>query len=99
MADVEQMKKTVPFVTCEIPFCQYVCELMFGVDVPELNLRSQVNPVKHPIKSNSVGSSHMSHCWTPAFDYHLHHGFIVLKDVQHCTRSKKNFTFNGTQST
>ena len=21
----------------------------------------------------------MSHCWNPAFDYHLNHGFIVLK--------------------
>ena len=31
MADVEQMKKIVPFVTCEITFGQHVCELMFCV--------------------------------------------------------------------
>ena len=37
MADVEQMKKIVPFVTHEIAFGQNVCELMFGVDVPDLN--------------------------------------------------------------
>ena len=33
MADVEQMKKIVPFVTCEITFGHNVCELMFGVNV------------------------------------------------------------------
>ena len=38
MAYVEQMKKIVPFITCEITFGQYVCELMFGVDIPYLNL-------------------------------------------------------------
>ena len=37
MADVEWMKKIVPFVTYEIAFGQNVCELMFGVDVPDLN--------------------------------------------------------------
>ena len=24
----------------------------------------------------------MPPCWTPAFDYHFNHGFIVLKHVQ-----------------
>ena len=33
MADVEHMKKIVPFVTCEYTFSQYVCELVFGVNV------------------------------------------------------------------
>ena len=56
MANVEHMKKIVPFVTCEIAFGQSVCELMFGVDVPDLNFRIYVNPVKQPIQSNSVGS-------------------------------------------
>ena len=37
MADVEQMNKIVPFVTYVIAFGQNVCELMFGVDVPDLN--------------------------------------------------------------
>ena len=56
MADVEQMKKNVPFITCEISHCQYVSNLVFGVSVPGLDLRVQVNSVKQPIKSNSVGS-------------------------------------------
>ena len=34
-------------------------------------------------KSNSVGSWHMSHCGTLAFDYHFSHGFIIFKDTQH----------------
>ena len=29
MADVEQTQKTIPFITCEISLCQYVCELFF----------------------------------------------------------------------
>ena len=53
MADVEQMKKIVPFVTCEIACGQTVCDLMFGVDVPDLSFR---DPVKQPIQSNLVGS-------------------------------------------
>ena len=89
MADVEQMKKIVPFVTCEIDFGQNVCELMFGVDVPELTFKIQVNPIKQPIQSNSVSSWHVSHCGTLAFDYHLNHGFIILKDIQYSIGTRK----------
>ena len=56
MADVEQMKKIIPFITCEITFGQNVCELMFGVNVTNLNLGVQINPVKQLIQSTSVGS-------------------------------------------
>ena len=52
MADVEQMKKIVQFVTCG----QYVCELVFGVNVFDLDLGVQIDSIKQPIKSNSVGS-------------------------------------------
>ena len=38
MADVEKMKKTVPFITCEIAFGQNLCMLVFGVSVPYLDL-------------------------------------------------------------
>ena len=55
MADVEQMKKIVPFVTCDIAFGHNVCELMFGVNVSHLNFRIKINPVKQPTQSNSVG--------------------------------------------
>ena len=56
MDDVEQMKKIIPFVTCEITFGQNVCELMFGINASNLNFRIMINPVKQPIQRNSVGS-------------------------------------------
>ena len=56
MANVEQLKKIVPFVTCEIVFGQNVCELMFCVNGPNLNFRIKIDPVKQSILSNSVGS-------------------------------------------
>ena len=37
MANVEQTQKMIPFITCEISFCQYVCELVFGVDVLDVD--------------------------------------------------------------
>ena len=37
MAGIQQMKKIVPLMTCEIPFSQHVCELMFGVNVTDVN--------------------------------------------------------------
>ena len=83
MADVEQKKKIIPFVTCEITFGQNVCELMFGINVSNLHFRIKINPVRQPIQSNSVGSWRMSRCGKSAFDYHRNHGFIVLKDTQH----------------
>ena len=55
MADIKQMKKIVPIITSEIPFSQHVCELVFGVNVTDLNFWVQINPVKQSIQSNSVG--------------------------------------------
>ena len=89
MADVKQMKKIVPFVTCEISFSQYVCNLVFGVNVPDLNLGIQVDSVKQPIKSNSVSPGNMSHCRTPSFDDHFNRGFLIRKNVQHRAKSGK----------
>ena len=51
-----QMKKIVPLITSGIPFSQHVCELVFGVNVPNVNFRIEINPVKQRIQSNSVGS-------------------------------------------
>ena len=62
MADVEQTQKMIPFITCEISLCQYVCELVLGVNVFDLDLGVQIDSIKQPIKSNSVGSGKMSHC-------------------------------------
>ena len=88
MADVKLIKKIVPLIACEIPFCQYVCKLVFGVDILDLNLGIQIDSAK-PIKRNSVRSEHMSHGWTPAFDDHFNHGIVIHKDVQHRTKSRK----------
>ena len=38
------------------PFVKNVCELVFVVNVPCLNLGVQIDSVRQPIKSNSVGS-------------------------------------------
>ena len=88
MADVEKMNKIVPLVTCEITSGQNVCELMFVVNVPNLNLGVQINSVKQRIQRNSLGSCHVSHGGISVFDYHFNHGFIVLKDIQHRTGTR-----------
>ena len=46
IADVKQMKKIAPFVTCEITLCQNVCELVFGINIFHLNVWIQVDSVK-----------------------------------------------------
>ena len=50
MAGVEQMKN--PFVTCEITFGQFVCELVCGVNVSNLKFRFKIDPVNQPIQIN-----------------------------------------------
>ena len=50
MANVEQLKKIVPLITRAIPFSQYVCEMMFGVNVTDLNIGVQIDSVKQPIQ-------------------------------------------------
>ena len=46
MADIAQMKTIVPLTTREITFGQDVCDLMFGVNVTDVDLGFQINPVK-----------------------------------------------------
>ena len=46
----------VPLITCKTTFGQHVRELVFGVNIFDLDLGVQANPVKQPIKRNSVGS-------------------------------------------
>ena len=90
MAGVEQMNQIAPFLTCEITFSQNVCKLVFGVDILDLNVRIHINSVKQPIQSNSVGPWYVSHCGTSASQcYHLNHGFIVLKNVEHRTKKRR----------
>ena len=61
MANVEQTKKMIQFITCEISLGQCVCELVLGVNVPDLDLGVQIDSIKQPIKSNYVGCGNMSH--------------------------------------
>ena len=85
MANVKQTQKMIPFITREISLGQYVCELVFGVNVFDLDLLVQIDSLKQPIKSNSVDSGNMSHCMTPSFNDHLDHCFVVFK-----THTKKS---------
>ena len=82
MADIEQGQQMIPFIACEIPFGQDVCELVFGVDVFDLDFGVQITSIEQPVKSNSMGSGDVSHCWTSAFDNHFDYSFIVLKNIQ-----------------
>ena len=82
MADVEQREKMVPFITCEISLCQYVCQLVLGVNVFDLDLGVQIDSIKQPIKSNSVGSANMSHCRASSLYNRLGHCFVVFKHIQ-----------------
>ena len=45
---------------------QYFCELVFGVNVFDLDFGVQIDSIEQPIKNNSVGSGNMSHCGTPS---------------------------------
>ena len=80
--DIEQTQKVIPLIARETSFGQNVSELVFGVNIFDLDLGFQVDSVKQPIKSNSVGSGHVSHRWTSSFDYHFGHSFTVFKNVQ-----------------
>ena len=62
MADIKQGQQMIPFITCEIPLCQDVGELVFGVDVFDSDFGVQINSIEQPIKSNSVSSGNVSHC-------------------------------------
>ena len=81
MANIKQIQQMVPFITREITFGQHVSKLVLGVDVFDLDFGVQINSIEQPIKSNSVGSGNMSHCWTSAFNDHLDHSFIIFKNL------------------
>ena len=82
MANVKQIQQMIPLIMCEIPLCQDVCELVFGVSVFDLDFGVQINSIEQPVKNTSLGSGDVSHCRTSAFNDHLDHSFIVLKHIQ-----------------
>ena len=53
MAHVRQAQQMIPLITREISFGQNVCNLVFGVDVFDLDLGIQIDSIEQPIKSNS----------------------------------------------
>ena len=90
--------KMIPFITCEISLCQYVCELVFGVNVFDLDLGVQIDSIKQPIKSNSVTSGNMSHCRASSLYDHLDQCFVVFKDI-HQSSWREEWTFEERKST
>ena len=95
MADIEQMKKIVPLIKCEITFGQHVCELVFGVNVTDLNYWIQITPVKQPIHNNSVSSWNMPHSGTWTFDSRFDYSLFVFKNIQHGTGTAMRCVFDG----
>ena len=45
----------IPFTTREVSLCQYVCELVLGVNVFDLDLGVKIDSIKHPIKRQLCG--------------------------------------------
>ena len=54
----------------------------FGVNVFDLDLGVQIDSIKQPVKSNSVGPGNMSHGRASSLYDHLDHCFVVFKDIQ-----------------
>ena len=82
MANVKQNTKDDSIHTCEVSLGQYVCELVFGANVFDLDFWVQIDSIEQPIKSNSVGFGNMSHCRASSLYDHLDHCFVVLKHIQ-----------------
>ena len=82
MADVEQTQKMIPFITCEISLGQYVCELVFGVNVFDLDLGSKLIRSKDQSRATLwVLETCVIVGLLPFYD-HLDHCFVVFKDIQ-----------------
>ena len=82
----------------KFPLVEMFCELVFGVDVFDLYFGVQINSIEQPIKSNSVNSGNMTHCWTSAFNDHLDYSFICPQTHTIKLLDAKTRTFEGTES-
>ena len=71
--------KIAPFITSETSFDQHVSELVFGVNIFDLDLAFPVVSIQQPSLRDSVGSGNVSHHWTSSFDDHLDHCLVVFK--------------------
>ena len=79
----------IPFITSETAFRYNVCELVFSVNLFDLDFGVQVDSVKEPIKRNSVGPGHLSHRRTSAFNDHLDRCFTVFNNVKHGAKARR----------
>ena len=68
---MERNEEVGSLFTYDISFCQYVCDLMFDVNVFDLDFGVQIDSIEKPIKSNSVRSGNMSHCRDSSFHDHI----------------------------
>ena len=98
MANVKQTQKMIPFVTCEIHLGEHVCELVFGVNVFDFDFGVQIDSIKQPIKSNSLGSGNMSQSRASSLCDHLDHCFAVFKHIQQSFLMRR-LEFEGVKST
>ena len=67
----------------------------FGIDTFDLDLWVQVGSVKLQIKRNSLGSGHVSHRLTPAFQNRLDYCFIVFKNFKQGAEVRKFSVFSN----
>ena len=76
---LNKMKKIVPFVTCETSLCRYVCELM-KCRSPTITHMSRTHMVALDWLFDRINlDAKIQIRFFDSFDYHLYHGFIVLK--------------------
>ena len=61
----------IPFFASETAFLQNGCDLVFGIDMLDLDFGVQVDSIKWPVQRNSVGSGYVSRRRTSALDNHL----------------------------
>ena len=76
--DVEQTEKMIPLITGPKTIGHRICELVFGVNIFDLDMWVQFDSVKQPIRRNSVGPGHVSHRRTYALDDHFDHCLVVF---------------------
>ena len=98
MVNVEQTQKIMPFITCEMSMCQYVCELVLGVNVFDLEFGVQM------IRSNNQSRATL---WVleTCFIVRLLPFVIILitaslsSKIFNRTSLREEFTFEGIKST
>ena len=76
---VKQTKKMVALATRETLFGWHVSKWIFGVHISDVDFWFQVDSAEQPIKRSSVGSGHVSQCWTSPFHNHLDDSHVVFK--------------------